>query len=104
MIRKGRQRRKQVTGFKEGNRVGGVIKFAASLPSVVFYAIDKRCSHEGLTRSAALNEAAQMWLRQKEEWELEARYVQGYQKKPEKPADRDAFYQAGLASFSPDEW
>lgn len=59
---------------------------------------------EELSCSDALSQAAQLWLRQREEEALEARCIQGYQKKPEKPRDKDAFYQAGLASFSPDEW
>ncbi len=104
MSPKDRQLRKRTARLPQRSRFGGVTKFAASLPTVVFFAIDKRCSQEGLTRSAALNQAAQMWLREKEEGELDAKYVQGYQKKPEKPADRDAFYQAGLASFSQDDW
>ena len=104
MSTKDRQQRKKADRLVQRSRFGGVTKFAASLPTVVFFAIDRRCSQEGLTRSAALSEAAQLWLRQKEEGELEARYVKGYQEKPEKPGEKDAFYQAGLGSFSQDEW
>jgi len=79
-------------------------KFAISLPRETFNEVEHFRHELGLARSAAILEALRLWLRQKEEAELEERYVKGYRRKPEREGDIEPFFRAGLSSFTQENW
>lgn len=79
-------------------------KVAVSLPEDTFKEVERLRHELGLARSAAVVEALRLWLRQKEQQELEERYVKGYQRKPEKPSEVESLFRAGLSSFMPERW
>lgn len=79
-------------------------KFAISFPEEAFQQMEHTRHELKMARSTAMLEALRVWLRQKQERELEERYVRGYAKKPEKLEDIEPFFRAGLASFSREDW
>ena len=79
-------------------------KIAISLPQETFRALERLRQESGLGRSAAIFEALGLWLKAHETKKLEAKYVQGYRKKPEKASDHDALFRAGLAGFTEGGW
>lgn len=79
-------------------------KVAVSLPQETFKEVEQMRQELGLARSAAFLQAIRLWLHQKRSEELEKRYIEGYRKKPEHPADIDPFFRAGLSSFTPEKW
>ena len=81
-----------------------VTKVGISLPKETFIQIERLRHEIGLARSAAFLEAIQLWLHEKRERELEERYAKGYRQKPERAAEAEPFFRAGLASFSPERW
>ena len=78
-------------------------KIAISLPSQTFKEVENVRRELKLARSAAVLQALRLWLRQKQERELEEQYVKGYKRKPERVRE-GAFFQAGLSSFTPERW
>ena len=79
-------------------------KIAISLPRVTFEEVERLRHELGLARSAAVLEALRLWLRGKEEQELEERYVKGYRRKPESAREVEPLFRAGLSSFTPERW
>ena len=79
-------------------------KIAISLPRKTFNEVERLRHELGLARSTAVAEALRLWLHQKEEQEMEERYVKGYEKKPERTADVEPLFRAGLSSFTPERW
>jgi metal-responsive CopG/Arc/MetJ family transcriptional regulator len=79
-------------------------KFAISFPEEAFEQMERMRQEDGMARSAAMLEAFRAWAQQRQEQKLEAKYVQGYKKKPEKAAEVEPFFRAGLASFSQEDW
>ena len=79
-------------------------KVAVSLPKQTFDRVEHVRHELGLARSTAISEALNLWLRQKEEEELEAKYVNGYKKKPENASASKPLFHAGLSSFTEEEW
>ena len=79
-------------------------KVAISLPRDTFLQVEKLRHELGLARSAAILQALMLWIERKREQELEARYIQGYRRKPDRAAEAEPHFRAGLASFSPEKW
>lgn len=79
-------------------------KFTISIPEHAFAEMERRRREGGVARSTVMLEALLDWLRHRQESELEDKYIQGYKKKPEKIADIEPFFRAGLASFSREDW
>ena len=81
-----------------------VAKIAISLPKETARKLSEVSHQTGKGRSALMLEALKLWFRRREEVALEDRYVKAYQKKPERSADIETFYHAGLSSFSKESW
>jgi metal-responsive CopG/Arc/MetJ family transcriptional regulator len=79
-------------------------KVAISLPKDTFLQVERLRRELGLARSAAVLQALLLWLERRREQELEARYVRGYARKPESPAEAEPLFRAGLAGFTPEKW
>ena len=79
-------------------------KVAVSLPQETFKEVEQMRQELGLARSAAFLQAIRLWLHRKRSEELEKRYIEGYRKKPEHPAEVTPFFRAGLSSFSQEKW
>ncbi len=79
-------------------------KVTISLPKDTLKEVELVRGQLDIDRSSAILEAILLWLDEKHKEELEARYVQGYKKIPERAADVEALYRTGLASFTPEEW
>ena len=79
-------------------------KFAVSLPRETYQEIERLRHELGLARSAVVAEALRLWLRRKEEQELEEKYVKGYERKPEKLSEIEPLFRAGLSSFTRENW
>ncbi|MBI2167121.1 MAG: hypothetical protein HYU34_02620 [Candidatus Omnitrophica bacterium] len=79
-------------------------RFAVSVPRGTFAGVERRRHTLGLARSVAVDEALKLWLKKQEEEELEERYVKGYQRKPERVADIEPMFRAGLVSFTREKW
>lgn len=60
-----------------------VVKVAVSLPGNLLEAADHARQARGETRSAFFREAIEAWLREQEEREAVARYVEAYRRWPE---------------------
>ena len=80
------------------------IKVAISLPQEMMGQIESVRHKLGLARSRAIFEAVRLWLKKMEEDALDRKYVEGYRKKPEDPAELNPLIIAGLSSFSKDKW
>ena len=83
---------------------GKTAKIAVSLPRETLDQVEKIRLQLGLARSAAVDQALKLWVREREESELEERYVKGYAKKPERVSEVEPFFRAGLSSFTPEDW
>ena len=81
-----------------------VAKIAVSLPKDTAKKLDEFSHRLGKGRSALMLEALKMWFGRNEEAALESRYTNSYRRNPEKPAEINPLYQAGLASFSQENW
>ena len=79
-------------------------KIAISLPRDTFKEVERLRHELKLARSQAILQALKLWLRQKQERELEERYAEGYKQKPERPQEVEPLFQAGLSSFSAESW
>ena len=83
---------------------GKTAKIAVSLPRETLNRVERIRLQLGLARSTAVDEALKLWAREREEKELEERYVKGYAKKPERASEVEPLSRAGLSSFTPEEW
>lgn len=79
-------------------------KIAISLPKKTFEEVERWRQELGLARSAAIAQALLLWLHQKKEGELEEQYVKGYERKPERSAEVEPLFRAGLSSFTRERW
>ncbi|MBI4399068.1 MAG: CopG family transcriptional regulator [Candidatus Omnitrophica bacterium] len=79
-------------------------KVTISLPKDTLRKVELIRGKLEIDRSAAILEAIVYWLDQKDKQEMETRYEQGYKKNPERVADVEALYRAGLESFTQEEW
>lgn len=80
------------------------VKIAISLPKEIMSQIEVLRNKLGLARSQAVVEAIRLWLKKMEEEALDRKYVQGYRRKPEDPAELNPLIMAGLSSFSKEKW
>jgi len=81
-----------------------VRKIAISLPHETCEKIEYVRSREGLSRSAAIASLVDDGWEKRSEMEMEKKYSEGYQRKPERPAEVEPLYKAGLKSFTPEKW
>ena len=79
------------------------MKISISLPLGEFRLIESVRRQSHLSRSKILLDAIHTWLKVRKTEELERQYVEGYQKHPEKLAEVEGLFRAGLASFEPEE-
>ena len=77
----------------------GVAKVAVSIPRETLRSIERARARLRKTRSAAVTEAIEKWLRAEEVGEDDRRYVQGYLRRPEKNADLAAVAEAITAGW-----
>lgn len=87
--------------------MGHALKTAISLAAPDFEYLEKIRRAEKKTRSEVIQEALHLWRKQREIQELEAKYLEGYKKHPEKIDRRSSPYtlfRAGLHSFSREKW
>ena len=80
------------------------VKIAISLPKDTMTEIESIRHKLGIARSQAIFEAVSLWLKKKHEEALDKKYIEGYKRKPEEPAERNPLILAGLSSFSKDKW
>ena len=81
-----------------------VRKIAISLPSETCEEIERIQDLYGLSRSGAIAYCVDRWRERRAEMEMEKKYLEGYRKKPESPAEVEPLYNAGLTSFTPEKW
>ncbi len=67
-------------------------------------AVNRRARAERSTRAALIREACQEYLRRLEELELDRRYVEGYRRKPEKPAHAEAGARLAAEVLPREDW
>ncbi len=79
------------------------IKTAISLPLEEFQFIESVRKKTHQSRSRILLEAIHTWLAVRKREELDQKYIQGYQKHPERKSDLDRFFHASLPSFGEKE-
>ena len=79
------------------------IKTAISLPWQEFQFIESVRKQTHQSRSRILLEAIHTWLEVRKREELDQKYIQGYQKHPEKKSDLDGHFFASLPSFGEKE-
>jgi metal-responsive CopG/Arc/MetJ family transcriptional regulator len=58
-------------------------KVAVTIPKDVLLSLDRACKKSGTSRSAAVAQAVEQWLRLRTVSDAERRYVEGYLRKPE---------------------
>jgi len=80
------------------------VKITVSVRKDTLNQLERMRLQSGLTRSAAADDAFLRWARERQDRELEERYVKGYEKKPERASEVEPLFRAGLASFTPEEW
>lgn len=80
------------------------VKTAISLPKQDFDQLELVRKRTHISRSKIMQEALRTWLRLQQQAALEQRYVEGYERRPDRVADVEAFYRAGLASLSEEPW
>ncbi|MEJ7732298.1 MAG: hypothetical protein WKG00_24210 [Polyangiaceae bacterium] len=78
-----------------------VAKVAISIPITTLRSLEKARARLRKTRSAAVTEAIENWLRTDEVGDDDARYVQGYLRQPDRTADVEATATGAVASWEP---
>ncbi len=77
-------------------------KITVSLPAATLRALELARRKVGATRSAAVAEAIEAWLRSVAPTDADRIYAEGYLRKPENVAATEAVAQAAAAAW--DEW
>lgn len=80
------------------------VKTAISLPKPAFDQLEAIRKRTHSSRSRIMQEALRTWIRLQQQAALERRYVEGYARHPDRVADVEAFYRAGLASMAKEPW
>ena len=80
------------------------VKTAISLPKPAFDQLESIRKRTHSSRSRIILEALRAWIRMQQQAALEQRYVAGYARHPDRVADVEAFYRAGLASMAEESW
>ena len=80
-------------------------KIALSLPDDLFREVERVRKRRGETRSALVQEALRLWLRQQAEASLVREWEEGYRRLPENAAESDAAEATAKFAFdSEDDW
>ncbi len=79
-------------------------KVAVSLPVDIFRAVEQVRREMKIPRSAAITQALQSWLKERQEREQIRRYVEGYRRHPESKAEAKAWTRLAAESFHKDPW
>lgn len=79
-------------------------KVAVSLPWEIFRAVEQVRREMKIPRSAAVAQALQAWLQERQEREQIRQYVEGYRKHPESKAEAKAWTRLAADSFHKDPW
>ncbi len=79
--------------------VKSVAKVAVSLPVDTLKSLERVRSRLRKTRSGAVTEAIERWLRTEEVGDEERRYLEGYLRHPERPEDGAALAGAVVATW-----
>ena len=80
------------------------VKITVSVRKDTLSQLERMRLQSGLTRSAAADDAFRLWAHEKQDRELEDRYVKGYERKPERASEVEPLFRTGLSSFTPEEW
>jgi len=80
------------------------IKFAVSLPDKVFKDLEAMRKKKGLSRSAFISNAIELWKERSRLQKLAKLYVDGYKKIPENLVEIEALEKASLSSISLEDW
>ena len=80
------------------------VKTAISLPKPAFDQLEAIRKRLHSSRSRIIQEALRTWIRVQRQAALERRYVAGYARHPDRVAEVEAFYRAGLASLAEEPW
>jgi hypothetical protein len=87
------------------NRLGTkVIKTAIAIPRSDYQRIETLRLQLGKTRSQLLLEAFRHWIHHRDQLQAERRYVEGYRRHPETPAESNAFLNAGQTLWDKESW
>jgi metal-responsive CopG/Arc/MetJ family transcriptional regulator len=79
-------------------------KIATSLPAHQFDALERTRRRLKLRRSEAVQQALSYWLAAREEDERVARYVAGYQGRPEDQTEARAYARAWAKGLEAEDW
>jgi metal-responsive CopG/Arc/MetJ family transcriptional regulator len=79
-------------------------KVAVSIPGDLYRAVEKARKRIGKSRSAILQDAIRLWLKQQEEVALVQRYETGYRARPEGRGEVEAAQAAAVRLLASTEW
>jgi metal-responsive CopG/Arc/MetJ family transcriptional regulator len=80
-------------------------KIALSLPDALFREVERMRKRRRTTRSALVQEALRLWLRQQAEASLVREWEEGYRRRPESAAEIAAADANARLAFDPeDDW
>ena len=79
-------------------------KIAISMPPDLFKALERASQKTGRSRSALLQEALRLWLRQKQQAALIRQYEGGYSSQPETLEEVRAAEAAAVRLLASQEW
>ena len=80
-------------------------KIALSLPDALFREVERMRKRRKTTRSALVQEALRLWLRQQAEASLVREWEEGYRRLPESTAEIAAAEAGAALAFDPeDDW
>ncbi len=74
-------------------------KVAVSIPSETFEALERERRHAGASRSKIVTLAIEAWIRQRAVEEADRRYVEAYQRQPERVDEVAAVAKAVVSSW-----
>ena len=77
---------------------------AISMPPDLFKALERASKKTGRSRSAVLQEALRLWLRQQQQAALVRQYEGGYRSHPESPEEIRATEAAAVRLLASQEW
>ncbi|HKX18581.1 MAG TPA: ribbon-helix-helix protein, CopG family [bacterium] len=79
-------------------------RFAISLPDHQAKAVERIRKFRNVPRSRIIQEAIERYIAQQEEQDAVQRYVEGYRRVPEDPAEGDAYMKLFAEILTPEDW
>jgi len=79
--------------------MAGYVKIAITVPTVTFAVVERVRRRLGKSRSAAVSLALEEWLRSIDLSDADRRYIEGYRRQPETPAEVAAWAAQGTAHW-----